>query len=175
MALPGYMVLAQAIYDIPRTTSKINGVTNLVNAIGDYMDQMQADGGSPTIFKLNRPAMIGILMQQHPVANNSWVIRFANGWEAGVNGAQITPGTVPNGAWSDSGGKDTETKSIGSGAILNVGAGKSVLITNLYKVIPTIRLPIEMALAVHLATLTLMYENIGLKDKSPFPIPAKAS
>lgn len=172
MALAGKGVLASALLSMPKTTSKLDGVTNIVNEIGDYMDKLQAGGsGSPGIFALDRPSMIGILMSQNPVTNDSWVKIFSKAWEAGVSGATITPGTVTDSAWAGSGGVDAVTPGTGSAAITNIPAAKSVLEAKLKQVKPTIPAPLPMAEAVHEATKTLSFLCIGLAPVSFTPIP----
>lgn len=174
MALAGASILADAILGIPRTTSKPSGVQAIVDEIGDYMDTVQGSGGSPGIFALNRPAMVGILMSQDPVDNSSWVANFANAWEAGVSGALITPGTVSNGAWTSS-GVDVLTPGSGAAAITNISAAKAILESMLMSVGPTMGAPMPMAEAVHEATKSFIFNCIGVATGgSPVPVPTSA-
>jgi hypothetical protein len=140
------------------------------------MDLLQAGPtGSSGIFALNRPAMIGILMTQEPTATKDWILKFADAWEAGVSGAIIAPATVTNPAWGGSGGVDTLTLPSGAATIVNIPAGKAILMAELSKVKPTVPAPMPLAEAVQKATKTLSFLCIGLSPgMTPVPIPFTA-
>jgi hypothetical protein len=178
MALKSASVLADALKALKPDMSKPAAVKKFVDEIGDYMDEVQAGStGSKGIFKLNRPAMVSILLGQGPVMDTSWAPKFADAWEAGVLAAAITPGTVVNPAWVGSGSKDIATPGIGAAAIITIPAGKAILMAKLMTAKPTMGAPITIAEAVKAGTEALMFLNIGLSappPMAPTPIPAKA-
>jgi hypothetical protein len=164
MALAGIGVLADALFALPKTMSKADGVKNFVDKIGDYMDELQAGPtGSPGIFKLNRPVMVAQLMSVTPVNDKSWVSKLSNAWAAGVAQATITPGTVtvPPPTWIGSGNVDSETLPIGASTITTIPAGKDIMDGILMTATPTMKSPIIIARAVHNATIALSFTCIG--------------
>lgn len=170
MALPGYNSLAVALYNMPRTMVQMDGVTNFVNIIGDYMDKVQAGPtGAASILKINRGVMIGILMTQRPVIDKTWVTTFANAWAAAVTQATISPNTVIDPSWDYSNSKDSLTKTSGAATISNISACRSILITRLNNVQPVMGHPYEIAIAIHDATKAMLFTCIGVANRSPLP------
>lgn len=176
--LPAASVLANNILALPTTLDATEGLTNLVNAIADFMDQVQAGSlGSVGIFALDRAAMIAIILTSTPVINDSWISIFANALEAGINTATITPATVTNPIWIGSGTKDIATSGTGSGAITTISAAKATFTSGLHSATADNNPPVPMAQAVSDATLQFVFTCIGLGPPptlSPIPVPTNA-
>lgn len=101
--LPSVSSLNNDILALKPVGVEITGITNLVNVIATFMNQMQAGPtGTPGIFTYNNAAAIALLSSLPNVGNNSWVIPFANGIHAGSTGAILVPGTVTAPAWTAS-------------------------------------------------------------------------
>lgn len=101
--LPSVSTLNNNILALQPVGVEITGITNLVNVIAAFMNQMQAGPtGTPGIFTYNNAAAIALLSSLPNVGDNSWVINFANGIHAGSTGAILVPGTVTAPAWTAS-------------------------------------------------------------------------
>jgi hypothetical protein len=101
--LPSVSDLNNKILALRPTTSEIEGVTQFVKVIADFMNQMQAGSvGMPGIFTYNNAVAIALLQVLPEVADNSWIIPFANAIHAGSSAASLSPGTVTNPAWTAS-------------------------------------------------------------------------
>lgn len=178
MSLPSASALKDKIKALAPSTDKAAATQAFVDVIGDFMDQIQAGPtGSPGILKFGRPAMFGILMTLAPVTDGSWMIGFANAWQAGMLTSIVTPGTVSNPAWLGSGNKDILTLPAAAATIPTIAAGFAVLLGKLAAVKPDSGAPQPLADAVHAAALVLIFICIGLGPPivfPPIPIPIPA-
>lgn len=157
---------------LPPVKDAVTGVTNFVNAVGNFMDLVQAGpNGTAGIFALDRPAMISILLTQKPVKDNSWIPNFANAWYVGCTGAIITPGTVTDASTWTSSITDIDTSPSATVTITTLTAAKALLITGLQSVSATPDAPLPLANAIRNATLAFKFECIGLAISVPSPIP----
>lgn len=176
--LPPSDKLKNDILALNPTTNPVQGMTNLVNAIANYMNQVQGGPlGTPGIFTLNNATMIGILSALVPVNDNSWVAVFASAFASASAAAVITPATVTNPAWSGSGGLDVATLPIGAATILTLPAAVTDLTNQLLTAKPDDSAPGIIAKAFHDATLDFTFNCIGLgppPSEVPTPIPTSA-
>lgn len=166
--------LAAQLLALPPVKDQLQGVTNFVNVIANFTNQVQAgSSGSVGILTFSNAAMIAILMTQQPVGDNSWIPKFADAWYAGVASGTITPGTVTDATW-DVSIVDIDTSPSPAATITTLSAAKSLLMSELAQVVPTQTAPILMAKAIRDATLAFTFLCIGLKKPPPtgtdFPI-----
>ena len=176
--LPSSDVLKNDILGLSLTDDKIQGITNLVAVIANYMNQVQGGPtGTPGIFALAEPDMVAILSTLELVTDNSWVSTFADAFQAGCEMAVITPGTVSNPEWLGSGGLDIATSPTGAATITTIAAAVSDLSSQLMDAKPDSDAPGPMAKAIHDATLDFVFTCIGLSAPpalAPIPIPTSA-
>lgn len=176
--LPAVSVLANNILALPTTTSANTGMTNFVGVIAAFMNQVQGGPlGTPGIFTLGNAAMIAALSAMLPVANNSWIMSFANALETGILTGLITPGTVTNPAWLGSGNLDTVTLPTPAATITTIALAKATLIAALASATAGNNPPVPFAQAINDATLAFIFTCIGLGPPPTFlptPIPTPA-
>lgn len=166
------------ILGLSPTTNKVQGLTDLVGVIANYMNQVQGGPlGSPGIFTLNNAAMIALLTSLAPVNDSSWVAPFAAAFQAGSAAAIITPATVTNPVWIGSGTKDTVTLPVGAATIPTIAAAAALLQSALMSAQPDSEAPKPMAQGIHDATLAFIFTCVGLGPPPalpPIPIPTPA-
>lgn len=167
--------LNSAILALPFTDSKIGGVTQFVNTICDYMEQVQGGAlGSVGILTMNRSVMIAQFLTQNPVNDNSWINNFAEAWYEGVAQGTIAPGTVANPAWTTS-AVDIATSSDPTVTITTLTSAKSQLESELASVSYSNNPALPFAEAIRDATLAFTFLCIGLGPLSvPIPISINA-
>lgn len=173
MSLPSVTSLKNDILALSPTTNQVQGVTDFVNVVANFTNQVQAgSGGTPGILIFGNTAMISILLTQVPVSDNSWISTFVNAWQAGITTSVITPSTVTNAAWTGSGNKDTNTSPSAATTIPTIAAAAAVLTAQLANVVPDSTAPLALAQALSDATLALSFICIGLGPGPSFtPIP----
>ena len=171
--LPSQSTLANDILALPTTTDKVSGITNLVDLLGNFMDQVEGNpGGTVGIFTLNNATVIAALSSLVPVDDNSWVSAFTTAFLSGVTTGTITPGTVTNSAWIGSGNMDTETSPSPSSTITTLSAFESTLMSGLSSATAENNPPQPFAGAFRDSTLEFQFECIGLGPPPTFtPIP----
>lgn len=176
--LPPVSTLASNILALPTTTSANAGMTQFVGVIAAHMNQVQGGPtGTPGIFTLGNAAMIALLAAMPPVADNSWIVSFANAMEAGILTGIITPGTVTNPAWLGSGNVDAVTLPSTVATILTIPLAKATLIAALASATASNNPPVPFAQAIQSATLAFIFTCIGLGPPPTFlptPIPTPA-
>jgi hypothetical protein len=175
--LPTASSFKDSLLALSPTKDQAEGVNNFVNAVADFSNQVQAGStGTPGILTFGNSAMVAILLTQHPVKDSSWIMPFANAWEAGILASVITPGTVTGPAWIGS-VVDVDTLPSAADTITTLSAAKAILISGLGNVAPTSDAPLPLATAIRNATLALTFNCIGLgapPDFTPIPIPIPA-
>lgn len=176
--LPPVPVLANNILALPTTTSALTGMTNFVGVISAFMNQVQGGPlGTPGIFTLGNPAMIALLAAMPPVADNSWIVSFANAMETGILTGLITPATVTNPVWLGSGTKDTVTLPTPVATITTIALAKATLIAELASATASNNPPVPFAQAIKDCTMAFIFTCIGLGPPPTFlptPIPTPA-
>lgn len=176
--LPSVSSLASNILAMPTTTSALTGMTNFVVVISAFMNQVQGGPlGTPGIFTLGNAAMITALAAMPPVADNSWIVAFANAMETGILTGLITPATVTNPAWLGSGNKDVVTLPSTVATILTIPLAKATLIAALASATASNNPPVPFAQAIKDCTMAFIFTCIGLGPPPiflPTPIPTPA-
>jgi|SRR5271165_3460469 len=171
-------VLKQNILNLNPTSDEIEGITNFVTVIANYMNQVQGGPmGTPGIFMLDNAAMVAGLSSLMPVSDNSWVSTFTTAWQTACETAIITPGTVTNPIWTIS-AVDIATLPIGAATITTIPAAAEILMTALNNAKPDSAAPQTMADGFHDATLDFIFTCIGIAlvgiVPTPIPIPTQA-
>lgn len=176
--LPSVSSLAADILALPTTLDALQGMTNFVGVIAAFMNQVQGGPtGTPGIFTLGNAAMIAALAAMPPVADNSWIVPFANAWEMGVITGIIVPGTVTNPIWIGSGGLDVLTVPTPIVTITTIALAKATLISGLASATASNNPPVPFAQAINDATLAFIFTCIGIGPPLaflPIPIPTPA-
>lgn len=169
---------AEKIKSLPPTQNKMEGIDNFVNAIAEFMNQMQAgDSGLPGIFTLNNAAMVSILAQQQPVADDSWINNFVSAFSAGCSLATIAPGTAIDPSWVGSGGFDVATVPSAPTTIVTLSTAIAAMPQLLKNVNSESNPPLPLAKAIRDTALSFTFNCIGLGPPptlTPIPIPLSA-
>jgi hypothetical protein len=165
--LPSVSSLNSQILALSPNSSESSAMTNLVNVIAAFLNQMQAGAtGSPGIFTYNNSAAISAMSSLPNAADSSWVSSFANGVHAGATAATLAPGTVVSPAWTASGVDTLPPTNTGLSAAL------SVLVSGLnnctYSNNPA--MPMAQAISDYAKAFTFLCTGLVLAPPGP-PIP----
>lgn len=167
---------------MPPVNTATAGVQNLADFLGDEMDKVEAQGGSPGIFTFDRPLFVSTLLSSGfgPTAGNEWAGKLATAWMTASGSATITAGTVTNGAWTAS-VTDIQTSPSGSSTIVTLSSAKTFLENTLLSAASTFAsvtnpsqgdaVVDQVAGAFRDATLMFQFNCIGLAIAVPSPIP----
>lgn len=154
------------------------GAKELADFYGDMGDKVQGLGGSPGIFTFNRAVFQAQLMALGFAPNPSapgWAAILSTAWLNAVNLSTVSPGTVPNPAWTAS-GVDVLTVPIGSATIITASAAKAKLQASLIASANAFKSNsddgiFKFAKAFHDATKEFTFLTIGLTLVGPAPVP----
>ena len=173
--LPSVSDLNDKFLALPPTASGIEGVTQFVKVVADFMNKMQAgSGGTPGIFTYNNSVAIALLLVLPEVEDNSWIIPFANAIHAGSSAAALSPGTVMNPAWTAS------VMDVLPPANIGLAAALPVLISGLQKVSSSNNpaMPMAQAFSDYAKAFIFLVTGLVLAPPGPpiplpLPFPAK--
>lgn len=166
--LPSVSSLNNQILALQPVGVEVTGITNLVNVIATYLNQMQGGPtGAPGIFTYNNAAAIAALESLPNVADNSWITPFANGIHAGTTAAILVPGTITSPAWTVS------AVDIGPVSIPTLSAALSALEGALGSVTSSNDPAMPLAQAINIYALAFTFLTIGISGTivSPVPLP----
>jgi len=162
--LPSVSDLNNKFLALPPTNSGIEGVTQFVKVVADFMNQMQAgSGGTPGIFTYNNAVAIALLLTLQEVSDNSWIIPFANAIHAGSSAAILASGTVTNPAWTAS------LKDVLPPVNMGLAAALPVLISGLQNVTSSNNPAMPMAQAISDYAKAFIFLVTGLVLAPPGP------
>ena len=170
--LPTADSFKSSLLSLSPTTVLPTGVAVFVGALADFMNQVQATGGTPGIFTFNNAIMISLLLPMPLAPDSSWIPGFVSAWTTAVTASIITPGTVSNPVWIGSGGFDAVTLPLAAATILTIPAAATLLTTGLGAVPTSNDQTLAFATAIRNATLGFVFTCIGLGPPPPLtPIP----
>lgn len=165
MSLASVDSLNHQLLSLPPTLSSLEGATQFINCIADYMDKVQAGPtGSPGIFTYLRPPAIAAILSLPPVIDNSWIVNFANAVHLGTTGAILVPGTVTFAAWTAS-----ITDTFATPVNTTMAAALPVLVSGLQPVTSANNPAMPMAQAIHDYTLIFNFLCTGTVLAPPGP------
>ena len=154
--------LNSAILALTPSANKDEAITAFVAVIAEYMNKVQGgSSGTVGILTVNQMAMYNVFVTQVPVADSSWISKFADAWYQGVAQGTITPGTVTNGAWVTS-GTDVSTSLDPVTTITTLTSAKAMLESELTSATFNNNPALPFAEAVRDATLAFTFACIGL-------------
>jgi len=176
--LPSAEDFKNSILALTPTKDASAGVKAFVKVVADFTNTVQGGPtGTPGILTFGNSAMEAILLTMQPVKDSSWIMPFANAWEAGILTSVIAAGTVSEPVWIGSGGFDIATLPSAAATITTIPVAKALLIVELANVVGNSDAPLPLAKAIRDATLALIFNVIGLGPPptfTPIPIPVSA-
>ncbi len=173
--LPTAESLKDSLLALSPSSDPVSAVNAFVKVIADFTAKAQGGPlGIPGIITFGNAAMASLLLAMPPVMDNSWIVPFANAWQAGILASIITPGTITNPIWIGS-TVDVATLPSAAATILTLPAATAILISGLASVVPDSNAPLPLATAIRDATLALVFNAIGLGAlEVPIPVPTAA-
>jgi hypothetical protein len=166
--------LKTKLLNLPPSEDPVQGVTNFVNAVADFMNQVQAgSGGTPGIFTYDNATAIALFLAMPPTPSNSWIPLFVNALASGVETGIITPGTVTNPIWTAS-IVDAVTLPSPLATIPTLAVAEALLTEELATIVASQDAPQPMAQALHDYVDAFVFITIGLvlaPPGPPIPVP----